>query len=155
MSRVQPTTVREFSLQEFSAGIIPLFKNSADEYECLIIQHSAGAHWDFPKGHIEKGEEALQAAQRELVEETGLQCASLIPAFSSFIYYSVKRDGVPHIKEVQFFAGFVPTQDVTLSVEHTAYKWVPLADAHTLLTYAGAQEVSKQLNVFLRNREYL
>lgn len=142
------TSKRSFA-QEFSAGIIPLFKNNQDEYECLLIQYSNGDHWDFPKGHIEKGEDALTAAQRELQEETGLRCESLIPNFAAFLYYSIKHNNVPRVKEVQFFAGIVSAQAVTLSAEHSAYKWVPLLQAHELLTYWGAQALSRQLHAFL------
>jgi ADP-ribose pyrophosphatase YjhB (NUDIX family) len=40
--------------------------------EILLIQDSKG-RWTIPKGHIEEGETARQAAEREIQEETGLQ----------------------------------------------------------------------------------
>lgn len=39
----------------------------------LLLGHTTGqAHWDLPKGKADPGEPALQAAIRELGEETGL-----------------------------------------------------------------------------------
>ena len=39
----------------------------------LLLCHVTGTnHWDIPKGMLEPGESTLQAAQRELMEETGL-----------------------------------------------------------------------------------
>ena len=42
------------------------------DVEILLIADSKG-RWTIPKGHIEEGETARQAAQREIREETGLQ----------------------------------------------------------------------------------
>lgn len=37
------------------------------------FQHKDDDHWSIPKGEIEPGEEAQDAARREFVEETGLK----------------------------------------------------------------------------------
>ncbi len=46
-------------------------KDSA-QIEILLIQDSKG-RWTIPKGHIEEGETARLAAEREISEETGLK----------------------------------------------------------------------------------
>jgi len=45
--------------------------------------------------------------------------------------------------------GIVNTQDITLSDEHIDYKWVPLAAAHTYLTYPASRALSDQLNQYI------
>ena len=51
-----------------SAGGVVLNKNG----EVLIVnQH--GNSWSLPKGHIEEGEEILEAAKRETYEESGIK----------------------------------------------------------------------------------
>ena len=58
-----------------SAGFI-IFQKGSNR---LLVSHPnghpcTGRHsWDLPKGHIEDGEEPLDAALRELYEETGLE----------------------------------------------------------------------------------
>ena len=52
-----------------SCGIV-LARKATDGYVTLLLR--AWHHWDFPKGLREEGESALQAAIRELGEETGI-----------------------------------------------------------------------------------
>ncbi|MCD6289771.1 MAG: NUDIX domain-containing protein [Anaerolineae bacterium] len=81
----------------------------------LLVQEAAGPHagtWSFPKGVIEPGETAVDAALRELREETGLQgrVTGVVglrtrarPDFSSlFVVFRVeaKGDPVPDHQEI-------------------------------------------------------
>jgi len=57
--------------REISAGVI-LFRNQ-QEREYLLLDY--GSHWDFPKGHIEAGEDPRYIARRMIVhasEDIGL-----------------------------------------------------------------------------------
>tara|TARA_A100001015_G_C14644482_1_gene576717 strand:+ start:236 stop:643 length:408 start_codon:yes stop_codon:yes gene_type:complete len=54
---------------EVSAGVI-VRDDSGPEVVYLCVR--AYSNWDFPKGHVEQGETLLQAAVRELHEETTL-----------------------------------------------------------------------------------
>lgn len=54
---------------EVSAGVI-VRDDSGSEPVYLCVR--AYSNWDFPKGHVEQGETLLQAAIRELWEETTL-----------------------------------------------------------------------------------
>ena len=56
-------------IKEYSAGII-LF--DLKQKKVFLVQQKHGEHWGFCKGHIEKNEDILQAAKRELYEEGGL-----------------------------------------------------------------------------------
>lgn len=61
--------------KELSAGFI-IFQKGSNK---LLVSHPTGNpkdgkhSWDIPKGHVEKGEDPLEAALRELYEETGLE----------------------------------------------------------------------------------
>lgn len=48
--------------------------------------------WQMPQGGIDKGEDPLGAAQRELYEETGMESVSLIAEAVDWIHYDLPRD---------------------------------------------------------------
>lgn len=45
----------------------------------VFCRHKFGETWELPGGHIEPGETALEAAHRELYEETGAVDADITP----------------------------------------------------------------------------
>lgn len=45
--------------------------------------------WQMPQGGIDKGEDPLEAAKRELFEETGIQTVSLVAAAPDWITYDL------------------------------------------------------------------
>ena len=55
----------------------------------VFSRHKARSTWDMPGGHIETGETALVAMERELWEETGSLKADITPVFA----YSVTKNG--------------------------------------------------------------
>lgn len=56
----------------------------------VFVQHKERDTWELPAGHIEPGEKPNDAAKRELFEETGAVCFSIIP----IIDYSAKKNGI-------------------------------------------------------------
>lgn len=54
--------------QMLSCGVVVARKTPAG-WVTLVLR--AFNHWDFPKGILEQGEQPLQAALREVKEETG------------------------------------------------------------------------------------
>ncbi len=57
----------------------------------LVEQHANS--WSFPKGGIEVGESELEAAVREIFEETGLQDITLVGLLGSYERYSIGPGG--------------------------------------------------------------
>ncbi len=72
-----------------SAGGVILNK----EGEIALTLHSNSQSWSFPKGGIEKGEDPLVAARREIYEETGIKELQLLKTFESYDRFSVNPDG--------------------------------------------------------------
>ena len=56
---------------EYSAGAF-IYRKSTFGISLLLLKKEGRDAYDLPKGHIEKGETAEQAAIREIKEETGL-----------------------------------------------------------------------------------
>ncbi len=134
--------------REISAGVI-LFR-SRPQREYLLLDY--GAHWDFPKGHIEAGEDPLRTAARELQEETGIRDARFVPGFKETIRYFYRKAGEGMLKVVVFFLAETPTGDVTLSDEHAGYLWLPYAEALKRLTFKNARHLLQNAEAFLNAR---
>jgi len=61
-------------------------------------------HLDLPKGKIEKGENELQAAFREVQEETGLNGELLLERELGQTYHVYEMKGKSYLKENHWFA---------------------------------------------------
>lgn len=133
--------------QERSAGFI-VFHITAGEFDpasrtrFLLLDY--GKFWDFAKGHVEPGETDLQAARRELKEETGLDEIEHVAGFAREITYFFRdrRRGLIR-KTVVFFLARSSTDEVRLSAEHQEHAWLPFVEAVGRVTYASAREVLK------------
>ena len=132
--------------KEVSAGIILFFRG------CYLILHYEAGHWDFPKGHVEAGESLMDAALRELEEETGLKNVSLVEGFEESFSYFFKIDGRLVSKDVTFFLAKSSDEVVRLSDEHVAYAWLSFDDAIMRLTYDNAKEVLRKAHRFLNEK---
>lgn len=130
-----------------SAGFI-IFTRINGEIQFLLLHYYDG-HWDFPKGKVESGESLQQAAQRELHEETGLTIKKQFDFQTSFDYTFMSRSGIMQKKKVTLFLAFVDETCVTLSHEHTGYKWLDKEGTLTQLTYKNAQEALIDANNYL------
>ena len=125
--------------REFSAGFV-LFRQTPEGPRFLLLDY--GKHWDYPKGHLEKGETAWQAAVRELREETGIHQVDRVGRFQRAMHYafhSKKKGDVA--KTVTYFLGRTRKETVKLSDEHEGYAWLPYAKALQRLTHDNAQDM--------------
>ncbi|OIO27137.1 hypothetical protein AUJ14_00340 [Candidatus Micrarchaeota archaeon CG1_02_55_22] len=133
---------------ERSAGIIV-----ASPAKKFLVLHYAEGHWSFAKGHVEDGESDLDAAKRELKEETGINAASLemVEGFTAETIYWYTGNGrhapkgVRRQKQVVFFLARVKAETpIITSDEHRTGEWLELKDALERLTYEKDREILKQ-----------
>jgi bis(5'-nucleosidyl)-tetraphosphatase len=136
--------------KQTSAGIV-VFHRQNNKTEYLLLQYAAG-HWDFAKGKLEEGETKLQAARRELTEETGLTDIEIVPGFEETLSYIFKDfRGKPIEKTVTFFVGSIDAKkEIILSREHKGSVWLEYEQAVTRLTYSNAREVLIRAHEFLK-----
>ncbi len=125
--------------EEFSSGMI-VYRGDADNPEFLFLTRKEG-FLDFPKGHIEDGENEVQSAIRETSEETGLD---LVPD-TTFRYrqvYWYQRKGEKIKKTVIMFLGEAPMESkVRVSFEHEGFTWLDFDQAMDKLSYKNQKEM--------------
>jgi 8-oxo-dGTP pyrophosphatase MutT (NUDIX family) len=139
------------AIHERSAGVIVFRELPHQPIEYLLLDY--GKHWDYPKGHVEKGETDEQAARRELAEETGIQDIKLLSGFAREITYFFRHRNRGLIrKQVVFFVGKVADAEIVLSHEHVGHAFLAYEDALKRVTYATAKNVLIEANTFLTAR---
>jgi 8-oxo-dGTP pyrophosphatase MutT (NUDIX family) len=131
---------RSGPLREFSAGGV-VVRNFNGRPFIAAVRVKDGSVLALPKGHLDPGESAPEAATREVREETGLH-GELIEKLDDVTYWYV-RGGRRVRKVVSFFlfryrSGSVQDHDH----EVLAAEWVPLDEAPKLLSYRGEREVA-------------
>lgn len=138
-------------LQEKSAGVIIVSLNGT--LPRYLLLHYDGGHWGFPKGNIEAEESPLQAAIREVEEETRLTNITLINGFNEKIEYHYRRNKKLVHKEVVYFLAETTAKEdtVVLSHEHRGFEWVQFNEAQELLTYANTRQILEKAH-FLYNQ---
>jgi bis(5'-nucleosidyl)-tetraphosphatase len=133
-----------------SFGIVP-FLNENGTWKVLVILHREGNHWGFPKGKADPGETALQAAVRELQEETGLTVTQILRELPLTEKYQFRhRKGIV-VKIVQYFPAIVSGDLRIQQEEIREAKWLTISEAMQQLTFKEArnilQEFIKHLNI--------
>jgi len=136
-------------IDERSSGAVIFSNNKELNKSEFLLLHYASGHWDFPKGNIEDGEDEVQAAHREIFEETGIQNVHFVEGFRKKIQYYYRRGDILIQKEVIFYLAITNTKEITLSNEHIGYAWKDYMEAMNQLTYKGAQDLLKEVKMFL------
>ena len=99
--------------------------------------------WCLPKGIIEEGETEVEAAKREVMEETGLKDLSLIKKIGN-IHYNFWSRGRNLDKTVHFYLFETRQRETTVGEEHDMYAWFSFERALEALTYRNEREILKK-----------
>ena len=124
-----------------AAGVIYRYRADGIK-EYLLIQRAADdhypLHWEFPRGKCDGGEDKGNKSEkppicaiREIKEETGLDIIPVkkIGAHTYFSHYEL-AEKTCHVYLCQMKN---PNQEVKLSKEHDAYRWVSTSGELELL----------------------
>jgi len=136
--------------QEESFGIVPLMKQNG-EWAVFLIQHRGGRYWGFPKGHAEPNETPLEAASRELKEETHLDLVRLLQNEPLQEQYWFQIEGKRVFKKVTYFIAEVSGTVVLQQSEINDGVWVPLSEAMDKLTHAEGKAILAEVLKLLSN----
>lgn len=127
-----------------------IFRKKAGKIQFLILKRKSPymfGLWQQVAGRIEKGETAPQAALREIKEETDLVPKALYSADMVEIFY---EDNHRCIHIIPVFAAIADSKaEVTLSDEHSDYKWVSASQAKKHMTF-----LQQRTSIEIINREF-
>jgi len=100
--------------------------------------------WSLPKGHVEPGETAEQAAVREVAEETGIRGRVIAPLGS--IDFSFMADDRRVHKTVHHFLLLAEGGELSRDdPEVASVAWVPLDELDARLSYQDERRLLEQV----------
>jgi bis(5'-nucleosidyl)-tetraphosphatase len=140
-SKPRSRTRRERS----AGGVVSRVEDGRRVY--LLIRDKYG-NWGFPKGHLERGEQPVAAAIREVAEETGLTSVEVRGPVSE-IEWMFKWKGTLIKKRCHFFLMEASTGRTTPQTDEgiTECRWSPIDDALKLLRYDNARQVLRDADL--------
>lgn len=97
--------------------------------------------WSLPKGHIEPGETAEQAAVREVAEETGI-AGEILAELGSIDFWFVAQDRRIHKTVRHFLLRATGGELCDDDVEVAAVAWVALPDLGAQLAYPDERDLA-------------
>ncbi|HUS17712.1 MAG TPA: NUDIX domain-containing protein [Chloroflexia bacterium] len=128
--------------EEHSAGGVPVRRGAGGAWEVLCLERPRYGDCSLPKGHLEPGESATEAALRELEEETGVR-GRIVAPLGSFRYPIKGRSGRPTTKVVEHFLIEVAPDSPPAELqpgERDTPRWLPVEAAIVAMTHARDQD---------------
>ena len=128
-ARTTPVVPRLEAVIEAAGGVVWRV-TAKGQLKVLLVHRPRYRDWSLPKGKIERRENALACALREVKEETGLRCEAGVelPAAN----YS-DRKGRP--KFVRYWAMQAESGHFCRNREVDRIRWVTLEEAVSVMTY--------------------
>lgn len=121
-------------MKQISAGGVVL--NSRNQIVVVNQNHDS---WSLPKGHLDAGETLLEAAKREIYEETGLSSLEYLAGLGQYERPRIARGGGDdprEIKQIHLFL-FSTLSEVLNPVDpqNPEARWVAMDEVCDYLTH--------------------
>ncbi len=138
-------------LYESSSGAV-VYREINEETRFLLIKNKRSANWGFPKGHLEMGETKVEAAVREVLEETGIK-VKLHKDFESISKYKIKSKIE---KCVSIFVGTTDDKNTIIQKEEIEdYAWLTFAQAIPYLKFKNDRDILEEAYDFLWDNNFI
>ena len=137
---------------EFSAGLL-IHKHGPEGPLFLFLKRKDGL-LDVPKGHIEKGEDAREAAIRETEEEAGIRSERIDPfyRYDYWIWFVYGGDKIK--KKISIFLAEVDDNaKVRISYEHEGYVWLSYKDAEKARLFKPERLLLEDVRTYMAKNE--
>ena len=121
--------------------------------EVVIVNQNHNS-WSLPKGHVDKGETILDAAKREIYEETGIKDLKLIKPLGDYGRYRIGLDGQDDKSEFKTINIFLFTSNQKelnpIDPNNPEAKWISYNKAGDYLTHLNDKDFFlKSLSSFI------
>jgi dATP pyrophosphohydrolase len=143
----------------FQVLVYPYRPAGEAEFEYALFKRADAGWWQGVAGGGEDNETPLEAARREAWEEAGIPSTAQFLPLDTISSVRVTEFGVSqhwgdHIFVIpQYcFGVLLATEPVTLSEEHTQYRWLPYPEADHLIRYDSNKTALWELNQRLKGR---
>lgn len=129
---------------------LPVEAKSAPVEEKPVVRRKPKAVLCLPKGLVDSGEKPLDAALREVREETGITAAPVVKlADIKYVYVRSWGDRERVFKIVTFYllryeSGKIDDISDGMRIEVACAKWIRLQDAPKLLAYRGEKQMARK-----------
>ena len=94
----------------------------------VLVVSQFGTSWSLPKGHIDPGEDALDAARREILEESGVDELTLVRELGTYTRFRIGKDGGDDLSELKRIRMFLFTTTRTrlkpIDPENPEARWM-------------------------------
>ena len=127
------------ALIRLDAVLVYLARMTDERWEYLLLRRvpSLGGHWQGVTGWVEDSESLPQAAEREVLEETGFRPTFFQSINFPHVFPIPDRSRHSHPTSKEFvshrFVAEVEGGEPTLSSEHSAWKWCGVDQGVSLL----------------------
>jgi 8-oxo-dGTP pyrophosphatase MutT (NUDIX family) len=132
-------------MREHSAGGVVIRRVRGELVVAAIRPQGRGPdHWVLPKGLVEPGEQSLDAAVREVHEETGLRAEPVTRLPSSRYIYRRGSERVFKVVEwwlMRTLGGRIGVIEEAMRVEVADARWLPLEEAQRMLAHGGERQL--------------
>ena len=119
-----------------AAGGVVVRERGDGGREVAVVHRPKYDDWSLPKGKLHEGEEWRDAALREVAEETGLRCETVVElAPSTYLDRKGRRKRVRWWLMRALEGSFQPNDEVD------ELRWLPVERAAELLDYAQDREL--------------
>jgi 8-oxo-dGTP diphosphatase len=133
-------------LQQVSAGGVA-FRRHEEEDEIAIVAVNPSGRWQLPKGLVDEGETAEQAAVREVREEAGIETRVVGPIDTISYWFVSDWDEVRrkiHKKVHFFFLRYVSGDTADHDDEILEARWVKADSAIGMLAFDSEKDIVKK-----------
>lgn len=150
--------------EQFRENVAIIVSNSEGKVLLCARADNAGMEWQFPQGGIDSGESVLEAAYRELREETGITDVDFIKEMPEGVKYyfpdavkiKFRKNGWQNVGQNQHYVLFKLKNDNTKidfetnpqEIEFKAHRWAEIDEAPREIVYFKKEAYQKAAAYF-------